>query len=82
MKTASVADLRNHFPRVFRWISEGEQVAVTKRGKVIARLVPEKPAKPKKIKMPDFAAIRREIFGENPPVFPSLVQEERDSYTT
>ncbi|CAN5699537.1 hypothetical protein BH20VER1_BH20VER1_11660 [soil metagenome] len=71
MKTATIADLRNHFPRVFRWIEEGEQVELTKRGRVVARLVPPPPPeKPtaKKFKMPDFAAMRREVFGDNPPV--------------
>jgi prevent-host-death family protein len=69
MKTATIADLRNHFPRVFRWIEEGEQVELTKRGRVVARLVPPPKEKPKKFKMPDFEAIRREVFGDNPPVF-------------
>ncbi len=69
MKTATVADLRNHFPRVFRWIEDGEQVDVTKRGKVVARLVPAPKPKPRKFKAPDFEAIQREVFGDNPPVF-------------
>ncbi len=69
MKTATIADLRNHFPRVFRWIEDGEQVELTKRGRVVARLVPATKAQPPKFKVPDFAAIQREVFGENPPVF-------------
>lgn len=80
MKTATVADLRNRFPSVYRWIEEGETVELTKRGKVIARIVPAPLAKPRKIKWPDFAAIRREIHGDNPTVFPSIVDEERESY--
>ena len=82
MKTATVADLRNRFPSVYRWIEEGETVELTKRGKIIARIVPAPPAKPRKFKVPDFAAIQRKILGENPTVYPSIVQEERDSYTT
>ena len=82
MKTASVADLRNRFPSVFRWIEEGETVELTKRGRIVARIVPAPAAKPPKFKMPDFAAIQREILGENPPVYPSIVQEERDSYAS
>ena len=80
MKTATVADLRNRFPSVFKWILEGEQVELTKRGRVVARLVPAPKPKPRKFKVPDFEAIQREVFGDNPPVFPSLIQEERDSY--
>lgn len=39
MKTASVADLRNRFADVARWIELGEEVTITKRGKPFARLV-------------------------------------------
>jgi prevent-host-death family protein len=69
MKTATVADLRNRFPRVFKWIEDGEQVELTRRGRVVARLVPASPAVPRKFKIPDFAGIEHEVFGANPPVF-------------
>ena len=80
MKTASVADLRNRFPSVFRWIEDGETVELTKRGKIVARIVPALPVKPRKFKMPDFAAIQREILGDNPPIHPSIVDDERSTY--
>lgn len=80
MKTATVADLRNHFPRVFRWIEEGESVEVTKRGKVVARLVPVEPQRRKKLRVPDFLALQREIFGRKPDQKPSIVDEERSTY--
>lgn len=48
MKTATVADLRNHFRRVSAWIENGEAVQIIKRGKAFARLMPlEKPATPR-----------------------------------
>ena len=40
MKTATVADLRNHFRRVSAWIENGEAVEIIKRGRAFARLVP------------------------------------------
>ena len=40
MKTASVRELRNEFPRIEAWVHEGESVNISKRGKVIATLVP------------------------------------------
>ncbi len=43
MKTATVRDLRNHFARVSAWIEGGEEVELTKRGKVVARIVPAYP---------------------------------------
>jgi len=41
MKTVSVRDLRNRYTSVLRWVSAGEDVLITQRGKVIARLSPE-----------------------------------------
>jgi len=40
MKTATVADLRNSFATVSKWIHDGEAVAITKRGLAFATLVP------------------------------------------
>lgn len=65
MRTATIADLRNHFPRVFRWIEDGEEVELTKRGRVVARLVPAPQTQPPKFKVPDFAAMRKEVFGDD-----------------
>ena len=46
MKTASVRELRNHYSTLLDWVADGEEVIITKRGKSVARLVPEieKPA--------------------------------------
>jgi len=41
MKTATVRDLRNNYTGVLRWVSAGEDVLITRRGKVVARLSPE-----------------------------------------
>jgi prevent-host-death family protein len=43
MKTATVRQLRNQYRQVLDWVEAGEEVTISKRGKVIARLVPEKP---------------------------------------
>ena len=62
MKQATVRDLRYNFPRVERLLAEGEAVEITKRRRVVARLVPvEKPTPPA---MPDFAARIAKIFGK------------------
>lgn len=79
MKTASVRDIRQNFPRVMAWIADGEQVAITMRRKVVARLIPEKPADQRKISIPDFAAISREIF-EDRTFSDDLVEHEREGY--
>lgn len=61
MKTATVRDLRNNFAVISSWLENGEEVAITRRGKKLARLVPEK--KPKKLKFPDFAARAKKLCG-------------------
>ena len=43
MKTASVRELRNNYAQVLRWVSAGEEVAVTCRGKVVAKVVAPSP---------------------------------------
>jgi prevent-host-death family protein len=43
MKTATVRQLRNEYRSVLGWVEAGEEVTISKRGVVIARLVPEKP---------------------------------------
>jgi len=79
MKTASVRDIRQNFPAVMAWIEDGEQVAITMRRKVVARLVPEKPAARRKIGVPDFETISREIFGGR--TFSAHpVDDEREGY--
>ena len=62
MKTATVRDLRYNFPQVEAWLSGGEEVELTKRGRVVGRIVPG-PAKSKKLKMPDFAARAKATCG-------------------
>ena len=64
MKTATVRDLRNHFPRVAVRIEEGEPVEITKSGKPFARLVPAGPEKPRRFKMPDIMARLERTFGD------------------
>ena len=41
MKIATVRDLRNHYTSLLDWIGAGEEIVITRRGKAIARLVPE-----------------------------------------
>lgn len=62
MKTATVADLRNHFRRVSAWIENGEAVEIIKRGRAFARLVPAVESKTMPVKV-DFAARRKAICG-------------------
>ena len=58
MKTATVRHLRNHYSAVLRWIDAGEEVAISRRGKVVARLVPEKTRRKARVDWRESAALR------------------------
>jgi antitoxin (DNA-binding transcriptional repressor) of toxin-antitoxin stability system len=45
MKTATVRELRNRYTQLLEWIDAGEEIRITRRGIVIARLVPESRAR-------------------------------------
>lgn len=64
MKTATIRDLRNRFPRVAAWIAEGEPVEITKSGRPFARLMPATPAKKAKLVKPDIMAQLKEVWGD------------------
>lgn len=82
MKTATVADLRNEFRRVSAWVAEGQSVEITKRGRVVARLVPPESGAGGKgkapFKMPDFAAQRKAIWRDKKPMTDAEVQAMED----
>ncbi len=77
MKTATVADLRNHFRRVSAWIENGETVEIIKRGRTFARLVPPVPAEQAMPEV-DWAAQRKAIWGDR--VFSAQEVQEMDDY--
>jgi antitoxin (DNA-binding transcriptional repressor) of toxin-antitoxin stability system len=79
MKTANVRQLRHAFGSVLDWVADGQRVEIIKKGKVVALLSPPPRSKSKKIKLPDFAARQKRIFGDK--VLPgNIVAEERESY--
>ena len=82
MKTATVRDIRHDFGRVLTWIEDGEQVEITKRKRVVARLIPVK-AKRQQLKWPDVALRRRKIFpdgGVKGKPVSQIVDEGRGDY--
>lgn len=65
MKTATVADLRNHFRRISAWIEHGETVQIIKRGKPFARLSAEhSPSAQAEVPKVDFLKQLREVWGD------------------
>ena len=65
MKTATVRDLRNRYSAVLKWIEAGEEVSITRRGVVIARLVPEVRRSTESVDWEQSAAFRRNRQGEH-----------------
>ncbi len=61
MTKASLRDLRYEFKKIERLLRQGEEVQITKRRHVIARLVPENTPSP--AELPDFRARVRAIYG-------------------
>jgi antitoxin (DNA-binding transcriptional repressor) of toxin-antitoxin stability system len=74
MKTASVADLRNEFPKIEGWLKQGEQVHITKRGEHIATLLPAAQTPKKEMVFPDFEARLKRIWGDR--VFTEAEEQE------
>ena len=62
MKRASIRDLRYAFKKIERLLHQGEEIQITKRRRVIARLIPEGNDAPA---MPDFLGRLRTIYGDN-----------------
>jgi antitoxin (DNA-binding transcriptional repressor) of toxin-antitoxin stability system len=79
MRTVSVRDLRYDFKMIEGILREGEEVSVTKRRRVIARLVPE-PASP--AKLPDFLGRLRITYGDDVLKLSGaeIVRKDRDRY--
>jgi antitoxin (DNA-binding transcriptional repressor) of toxin-antitoxin stability system len=61
LKTVSVRDLRYDFKKIERLLAQGNELQVTKRRKVIARLTPEPAERPQ---LPDFQARMNANFGD------------------
>lgn len=57
MKKATIRQVRHDFSSVLHWVAEGEQVEISKHGKIVALLSPPPAAKSPRIrKRPDLAA--------------------------
>jgi len=61
MATITVRELRYDFPRVEALLRQGEEIQITKRGKPLARLLPQRPGY---LPLPNFAAEIKEIYGD------------------
>jgi prevent-host-death family protein len=58
MKTTTVRELRNNYAKVLKWVSAGEEVEVTRRGKAVAKVVPVALVNPTKVDWAESAALK------------------------
>lgn len=54
-------DLRYHFSEIENLLQEGEEIQITKRRRVVARLMPAHPSRPPA--RPDYLARLKKIYG-------------------
>lgn len=69
MRTATIREAQHNLPKILRSVSRGEVVEITRRNRVVARLVPA--ASRSLCKFPDFVARARTIWGRRPQGLPT-----------
>jgi len=62
MKQFSIMETQHNLSKVLREVEAGEEVQITRRKKVVARLLP--PAVSEPVRFPDFSARARRTWGE------------------
>ncbi|HXW90758.1 MAG TPA: hypothetical protein VEK33_09445 [Terriglobales bacterium] len=80
MRRASIRDLRYGFKKIERLLHQGEEIQITKRRRVIARLVPENTESG--AQMPDFLRRLEAIYGDELLAFSGakLIAQDRSRY--
>ena len=77
MKTVTIRQIHHDFSAVLALVAQGEEVTVLNRTRPVARICPPRPEAPAKVKMPDFAARAKALFGDR--IIPNIILEEREA---
>ena len=83
MKTATVRDLRNRYTSLLSWIGAGEEIVITQKGKVVARLVPAQEAVANEVDWSQSPAVKRNRSAERVPTAKesqALIQDSRSRW--
>ena len=75
MKTATVRQIRHDFGTVLNWVEEGEQVEVSKRGKIVALITPPPPPTRCRAKKPPDLAARLKLRDGNRVISASVMDD-------
>ncbi|MGH9622355.1 MAG: type II toxin-antitoxin system Phd/YefM family antitoxin [Bryobacteraceae bacterium] len=80
MKQASIRDLRYGFKTIERLLNQGQEIQITRRRRVIARLIPE--GEPPEVPKPDFLKRLRANYGDQvlSTTGAELIAEDRSRY--
>ena len=79
MKKATIREVQHNLARVLQWVEEGEEIQVTRRDRIVARIVPPSHVS-RKPSWPDFAKRAEAVWGKRPRGKPAskMVIEDRD----
>lgn len=66
MKTATVGEINTLHPSLIRWLEAGEEISISKDGKVIGVIVPKVDPPPRKVDWSKSKALTRDRSGEPP----------------
>ena len=61
MNKASVREIQHHFSDILHRIEEGEEVYITKRNKIVAKIVPHNEVQMEPVEYPDFVGRAEKI---------------------
>lgn len=79
MPSVNIRQLRDT-RRLKTWLRQGNTVELRERDRVIAHIVPEKQPEARPLRVPDFAARAKRIFGNHVLPGADIVIEERGRY--
>jgi antitoxin (DNA-binding transcriptional repressor) of toxin-antitoxin stability system len=75
--------VRHDFSRILAWVSNGEEVAITKHRRTVARLMPARASKTAGVRMPDIAGRLQKVFGRkviSDKAMGAVLDESRGAY--
>jgi antitoxin (DNA-binding transcriptional repressor) of toxin-antitoxin stability system len=79
MPSVNIRELRDT-RQLLTWLEAGEVVELRKRNRIVARIVPESP-RTEPVKLPDFEARARAIFGDRMiPAVEMLIEDREDRF--
>ncbi len=80
MRKTTIREVQHNLSQVLRWVEDGEEVEVTRRDRVVAKIVPAGHVS-KTPRWPDFAKRAEAIWGKRPrgkPASEILIEDRKE----